>query len=60
MKNQKDLLEGRTKEWDTNEWQGKTQSQIENSNKLLYYVFVAFVGGLAGYTLMSLILSFVN
>ena len=30
MSRKKDLLEGRTKEWDRNDWQGRRKDQIES------------------------------
>ena len=36
----KDLLEGRTKEWDSNDWQGRRKDQIESSYKIMDVVFV--------------------
>ena len=32
----KDLLEGRTKEWDSNDWQGKSKEQVEFSEKIVF------------------------
>ena len=40
MSRKKDLLEGRTKEWDRNDWQGIRKDQIESSYKIMDVVFV--------------------
>jgi hypothetical protein len=40
MSRKKDLLEGRTKEWDRNDWQGRRKDQIESSYKIMDVVFV--------------------
>ena len=45
MKQQKDLLEGRTKEWDTNEWQGRSYKQVQDNETLTtasLFLFVVF------------------
>ena len=51
MKNQKknlDLLEGRTKEWDSSNWQGRSQRQVEDNHKImgvaLTGLFVVLIG----------------
>lgn len=38
MKNQKknlNLLKARTKEWDTNDWQGRSQRQVEDNHRIM-------------------------
>ena len=30
-----DILEGRTKEWNPNDWQGRSKSQVEGNYKIL-------------------------
>lgn len=40
MSKKKDLLEGRTKEWDRNDWQGRRKDQIESNYKMMDVVFV--------------------
>ena len=42
MKKKKDLLEGRTKEWDTNDWQGRSERQIRVTELLAGYAFIGF------------------
>ena len=51
MKNQKknlDLLEGRTKEWNENDWQGRSQRQVEDNHKIMAValtgLFVVLIG----------------
>ena len=29
------INQGRTKEWDSNDWQGRSERQVNNNNKLL-------------------------
>ena len=38
------IFKGRTKEWDTDNWQGKTREQLESNYKVM---FLALVGMLA-------------
>lgn len=40
MSKKKDLLEGRTPEWDRNDWQGRSREQVESNYKMLDIVFV--------------------
>jgi hypothetical protein len=42
MKKSKDLLEGRTKEWDTKDWQGRSERQIQVAELLAGYAFIGF------------------
>lgn len=42
MKKKKDLLEGRTKEWDTNDWQGRNERQVRVTELLAGYAFIGF------------------
>lgn len=51
MKNQKknlDSLEGRTKEWNESDWQGRSQRQVEDNHKImgvaLTGLFVVLIG----------------
>jgi hypothetical protein len=46
MKKSKDLLEGRTKEWDTKDWQGKSKKQIEFNETVVFITLILF--GLIG------------
>lgn len=43
MNKKKDLLKGRTKEWDRNDWQGRRKDQVESSNKIMDITFVAII-----------------
>jgi hypothetical protein len=56
MKKQKNLLEGRTKEWDSNEWQGRSQLQVENNYKVMKYPILIIGGFLIGYGIASLVI----
>lgn len=55
MKKQKDLLEGRTKEWDTNDWQGRSKEQIDANYKVMGLSGLVFIAGFLLYGLYSLI-----
>jgi hypothetical protein len=33
--NSSDIFEGRTKEWNRNDWQGRSQEQVEGNYKIL-------------------------
>ena len=33
-KNKPNILKGRTKEWDNNEWQGRSRRQVEANNQI--------------------------
>lgn len=49
----KDIFKGRTKEWDRNEWQGRSQEQIEGNYKILDWTLMGvgiFLFGWAVYT----------
>jgi hypothetical protein len=57
MKNKKiNIFEGRTNEWDSNEWQGRSQRQVENNYKVMKYAFIISLGFLIGYGITSLII----
>lgn len=48
-----DIFKGRTKEWDRNEWQGRSQEQIEGNYKILDWTLMGvgiFLFGWAVYT----------
>ena len=36
------INQGRTKEWDSNDWQCRSEIQVNNNNKLLGISFIAF------------------
>jgi hypothetical protein len=48
------IFEGRTKEWDTNDWQGRTKEQVESNGKIMGYTFLIIIGVAIGYGLVSL------
>ena len=39
MNKKKDLLEGRTPEWDKNDWQGRSKEQVESNYKIMDIIF---------------------
>lgn len=48
-----DIFKGRTKEWDRNEWQGRSQEQIEGNYKILDWTLLGagiFLFGWVVYT----------
>lgn len=36
------IFKGRTKEWDRNEWQGRSQEQVEGNYKILDWTLMGF------------------
>lgn len=55
-KNKPDISKGRTKEWDHNEWQGRSKRQVEANNQIGCYVvtgagFITFILWLSMYLL---------
>tara|TARA_R110000868_G_scaffold47206_2_gene155133 strand:- start:395 stop:565 length:171 start_codon:yes stop_codon:yes gene_type:complete len=48
------IFKGRTKEWDTNDWQGRTKEQVESNYKVMGYGFIIGIGLIIGYVLISL------
>lgn len=58
MKNKPNLIEGRTQEWDPQDWQGKRYSQVflsQASVFILIYLATCVAGVLLGYFLLELI-----
>lgn len=55
MSKKKDLLEGRTKEWDTNDWQGRTERQVRGSEMFSFWAFVGMVIVLIGVLVYGMI-----
>jgi len=50
------IFKGRTKEWDTNDWQGRTRQQVESNGKIMGYTFLVLAGMASGYGLVKLIM----
>lgn len=48
-----DIFEGRTKEWDTNEWQGRSQKQVETNEKLSGISILLIILFTIGYVLYN-------
>lgn len=55
MNKKKDLLKGRTKEWDTNDWQGRTERQVKGSEMASFWAFVGMVIVLIGVLVYDMI-----
>jgi len=58
MKNQKknlDLLEGRTKEWNESDWQGRSQRQVEDNHKIMGVALVGLFVMLIGMIIYGLV-----
>jgi hypothetical protein len=49
------LIEGRTKEWNESEWQGRSKKQVESINYSLYYILLTAIVGLLIYGLIKFI-----
>jgi hypothetical protein len=51
-----DIFEGRTKEWNRNDWQGRSQEQVEGNYKILDWTLASvgiFLLGWAIYTAVT-------
>ena len=47
-------FEGGTKEWDSNEWQGRSEQQVEAGNKILHYVLIVVIALFWGWGLVKI------
>lgn len=54
-KNKPDMFKGRTKEWDSNEWQGRSKRQVENNEKLAGISMIACIAIMLGLIIYNLI-----
>jgi len=59
-KNQKskkkvNIFKGRTKEWDTQKWQGRSKHQVEANYKVMGFTFMVVVASLVLYGLFNLV-----
>ncbi len=55
-KKKPDIFKGRTKEWDSNEWQGRSRNQVETSETLAgisMFACIAIMLGLIIYNLIT-------
>ena len=52
----KNIFEGRTKEWDNNDWQGRSKKQVEQNYKAIGY---GCLGIIIALIIMSVISSFI-
>jgi hypothetical protein len=50
-----ELFEGRTKEWDTQKWQGRSEYQVEANYKVMGFTFMVVVASLVLYGLFNLV-----
>ena len=48
------IFKGRTKEWDTQKWQGRSKHQVEANYKVMGFTFMVVVASLVLYGLFSL------
>ena len=48
------IFKGRTKEWDTQKWQGRTKQQVESNYKVMGYGFIIIIGVAIAHGLVSL------
>jgi len=52
-----DIFKGRTKEWDRNEWQGRSQEQVEGNYKILDWTLMGVGIFLFGWVVYNVITS---
>ena len=48
------IFKGRTKEWDTQKWQGRSKHQVEANYKVMGFTFMVVIAALVLYGLFSL------
>ena len=48
------IFKGRTKEWDTQKWQGRSEHQVEANYKVMGFTFMVVIAALVLYGLFSL------
>ena len=48
------IFKGRTKEWDTQKWQGRREYQVEANYKVMGFTFMVVVAAFVLYGLFSL------
>ena len=44
------------KEWDYNQWQGRSKRQVENNYKIMDWIFTGLAIFLAGFTIYNVII----
>jgi hypothetical protein len=49
------IFKGRTKEWDTQKWQGRSKYQVEANYKVMGFTFMVVVTSLVVYGLFNLV-----
>ena len=49
------IFNGRTKEWDTQDWQGRSKYQVEGNYKIMGFTFMVVVASLVLYGLFNLV-----
>tara|TARA_B110000285_G_scaffold53503_1_gene60989 strand:- start:435 stop:611 length:177 start_codon:yes stop_codon:yes gene_type:complete len=49
------IFKGRTKEWDTDNWQGKTREQLESNYKVMFLALVGMLVMVIGTVLWDVI-----
>jgi hypothetical protein len=54
-KNKVNIFEGRTKEWDTSEWQGRRRDQVEGTNRITHWVIIIGIATLFIYGFIKFI-----
>lgn len=50
-----DVFSGRTKEWDRNEWQGRSRTQVETSETLAGISMIACIAIMLGLIIYNLV-----
>jgi hypothetical protein len=49
------IFKGRTKEWDTDNWQGKTREQLESNYKVMFLALIGMLVTVIGTVLWDAI-----
>ena len=49
------IFKGRTKEWDSNEWQGRSKQQVENNE----FISMVSVMGLIGLSIIMAVINYI-
>ena len=59
-KTKPNIFEGRTKEWDSNQWQGRSKRQVEGNYKILDWTMMEIGLFLFGWFIVSVFSNFFN
>ena len=59
-KSNPNLFKGRTNEWDSNQWQGKSKTQVDTSQAILNWTIATMVILITTWFIVSVFCAFVN